>query len=292
MPPVVAIAILVTLTACASAPPASTAAAAGPDASAGVDLDVPAADAGTPETSRADAATTEIVAATDAPPSDLSIVDTAKVDTTDAPFLTAWGKISGACGDNSFANALQHAGPTTLMNYYTFSSTGPFDAKPLRPKAFQRRNGPNNGGSSNCSEAMSIQTICDCFGAKPLKTEVEITWTAKGQTTDWLGEVYNMKFGVSVSRIYLGPTATVYTAADAKKLLEKKLGGIIESSRLVAPADKWHKQVLHLWTLRADWATTVRDTFDALDPKIKADTVLLITIEQGSEHIVKETCKP
>ncbi len=208
------------------------------------------------------------------------------------PKKTAWGQVQGACATAWLAHSLAETTPSFHVNTYTFASSGPFDPTPLLPLATKRRNGPNNGGSSNCSEAMSIQTICDCESAKPLKLELEIAFTAKGQTTDWLGELDGVKFGVSVSRIYLGPTATTYTETDATKLLEKKLGGINASTGLVASRDKWKKQVLHLWTLREDWVPAVQQAWIKLPAALKADTAILVTVEKGSEHIVKETCKP
>lgn len=208
------------------------------------------------------------------------------------PKKTAWGQIEGACATGWLAQALNEPTPSFHVTTYAFAAGGPFDPAPLLPLALKRRNGPNNGGSSNCSEAMSIQTICDCEGAKPVKLELEIAFTEKGQTTDWLGELDDVKFGVSVSRIYLGPTATTYTQADATKLLEKKLGGINASTALVAAHDKWKKQVLHLWTLRPEWVPIVQQAWSKLPAALRADTAVLVTIEAGSENVVKETCKP
>ncbi|MBM4343179.1 MAG: hypothetical protein FJ100_07345 [Deltaproteobacteria bacterium] len=208
------------------------------------------------------------------------------------PKKTAWGEVTGACATAWLAQALAESAPSFHVNTYSFASAGPFDAAPLRPLAAKRRTGPNNGGSSNCSEAMSIQTICDCEGAKALKLELDIAFTEKGQTTDWLGELGGVQFGVSVSRVYLGPKATAYSEADATKLLEKKLGGINASTALVAARDKWKKQVLHLWTLRPDWVPVVEQAWTKLPAAVKADTAVLVTVEVGSDHIVTETCKP
>ncbi|MSQ83617.1 MAG: hypothetical protein EXR77_12135 [Myxococcales bacterium] len=204
---------------------------------------------------------------------------------------TAWGTVTGDCGTGWLKAALTSPTPSFHTSTYAFGNVGPFDATKLRALAKQRRNGPNNGGSSNCSEAMSIQTICDCEGSTALKLELQIAFTAKGQTTDWLGELDGVKFGVSVSRVYLGPTTTGYTAVDADKLLKKKLGGINASTLLVAPTDVWKKQVLHLWTLRPEWVPIVQAAWQGLDAATKADTAVLVTVELGSSHIVAETCK-
>ncbi len=46
--------------------------------------------------------------------------------------------------------------------------------------------------------------------------------------------------------------------ADSTRLLKKKLGGTNSSTASVAAADKWAKQILHIWTLRPDWVPVVQ----------------------------------
>ena len=95
----------------------------------------------------------------------------------------------------------------------------------------------------------------------------------------------------AVTRAYKGPTVTTYTLADADALLTKKLKGILEASSNVSAADKWQKQILHVWTLRPDWVPILKQSWDKLDAAIKADTVVLVTVEEGSDSVVKDTCQ-
>jgi len=95
---------------------------------------------------------------------------------------------------------------------------------------------------------------------------------------------------VSVTRAYKGPVIKTYTEADAKTLLEKKLAGINESTANVSAADKWAKQYLHIWTLHAAWAETVLQAWKKLPDALKADTVIVVTVEQGTELIVPDKC--
>ncbi len=214
-----------------------------------------------------------------------SVVDASEV--VASGHVTAWGTLTGACG--TLGAELTNPSPSFHTNTYVFAS-GAFDAKPLRSLAQKRYSGPNNGGSSKCSEAMSIQTLYDCEGITGLKTEVEIAWAVTGQTTDWLGQLGAHKVGVSVSRAYQGPTDQTYTVEDATTLLKKKLGGINASTQNVAAADAWTKQVLHIWTLQPTWVAVLETAWTQLDAALKADTVVLVTVEQGSTAITADTC--
>ena len=208
-------------------------------------------------------------------------------DTAAGPKTTAWGTVTGTCG--TLTPTFTSKDPSFWVNTYTFTSAK-FDALPLRPFAAKRFSGPNAGGSSKCSEAMSMQLLYDCEGVKGLKTEVEIVFTRAGPNTDWEGIAGTTKLGVSVSRAYQGPTDNIFTDADAVTLLKKKLGGINASSLSVAPADKWTKQILHIWTLQPTWVPILQAAWSTLDPALKADTVVVVTVEVGSTAITADTC--
>jgi hypothetical protein len=203
--------------------------------------------------------------------------------------LTAWGQIEGACGGAISAELTQPT-PSFLINTYTFAKPGPFDPGPLRPGALKRYEGDNAGGSSKCSEVMSMQLLFDCEGATTLKTELEIGYTGQGGITDWMAEFDGLKIGVSVTRAYLGPSVTTYSVDKAKELLTKKLAGIQESTGLVRPEDKWQKQILHVWTLQPTWVPMLQEAWNGIDAAVKADTIVLVTVEVGADSVVKDTC--
>ena len=140
-----------------------------------------------------------------------------------------------------------------------------------------------------------MQVLHECEGASLYKTETEIVYTrTSGAITDYETMIAGHKVGVSVTRAYKGPVINVYTAADATKLLKKKLGGVLESSAKVSAADKWTKQVLHIWTLRADWVPVLKQVWEGLDAALKADTIVLVSVEVppagGSGWIVPDDC--
>lgn len=261
----------------------ATADAAGGDSSGGIDAtagsdSASAADA-TPGT---DAASADSAETTDAGPSADSSSDASGK-------TTPWGPISGQCG--VLSTELASKAPAFVVNTWHFAQSGPFDPKPLRSGAQKRYDGPNAGGSSKCSEVMSMQMLYECDGAVTLKPEVEISYDAPGSITDWLASFGGVKVGVSVTRAYKGPSATTYTQADADTLLNKKLKGILEASQNVSAADKWQKSVLHVWTLRPDWVPILKASWDGLDAAVKADTVVLVTVEDGANSVVTDTCQ-
>ncbi len=215
--------------------------------------------------------------------------DTTTTDAAAGDKTTPWGPISGACGN--LAGEWTSSKPSFLVNTWKFNNPGPFDPKPLRSGAQARYSGPNAGGSSKCSEVMSMQLLYECEGATTLKTEVEIQYSQAGAITDWLALVAGHKIGVSVTRAYKGPTIQTYTESDATALLTKKLTGVLESTANVAAADKWQKQVVHIWTLHADWVPVLQAAWQKLDDATKSDTIVLVTVEAGSTDVTADTCQ-
>lgn len=201
---------------------------------------------------------------------------------------TTWGLITGACGD--VAAAVQAGEAGVWQTTYTFDNAESFDTEGLSGKTLKRYEEPNAGGSSRCTEVMSMQLMMDCEGASVLKTETEMVYDTEGKIADYLAEVGGVATGVSVTRAYKGPTIDVYTLEDATDLLEKKLKGIAEARANVSAADAWEASVVHVWTLHPEWAETVEAAWGALSSEVKADTVIVVTVEVGSDYIVTDSC--
>ncbi len=69
-------------------------------------------------------------------------------------------------------------------------------------------------------------------------------------------------------------------------LIEKKLDGVIRSSQRVLPADKWVKQILHVFVAsKAQHDAVVRVYNNDIAAPIKADTILLLTQTTGGGFI-------
>ncbi len=306
LPAALAFALLVTLSACGNNPePADTAA----DSSAASDTGAGGADAvatdglASGDAPQQDAAQQDAAGGPDAGPGDAGNSDGANTDAnTDAnadgaggpgPKSTPWGGVTGACG--AVTAELKQSGPSFLTTTLTFSAAAKFDPKPLATGPKKRYEGDNAGGSSICSEVMSMQLLHECEGAVLYKTENEVQYTSdQGAITDYITTIAGEKVGVSVTRAYKGPVIDTYSAADAKNLLEKKLAGINASTAKISAGDKWVKQVLHVWTLRPDWVPTLKGAWQGLSPTLRADTVVLVSVEvppKGTQGwIVPDDC--
>ena len=201
---------------------------------------------------------------------------------------TAWGSIEGACGQLTAAAQVSEA--ALLQTTYTFTDTESFDTAPLSGQRQARYEEPNAGGSSACSEVMSMALMVDCEGAVILKRETEVVYDTQGKIADYIATLGPTTAGVSVTRAYLGPVVETYTLDDATDLLEKKLAGIAEARDNVSEADAWDRSVVHVWTLHPSWAQTVQAAWEALDPALRGTTLVLVTVEAGSDYIVTDAC--
>jgi hypothetical protein len=153
---------------------------------------------------------------------------------------------------------------------------------------------PNAGGSSIESEIMSFEILHYCEGATLLHTETEIGYAPPDDSgantiTDLEVEIGGKKVGVSVTRAFK-PKPLVLTDLDVQTLLEKKLEGVIRSSQRVLPADKWVKQILHVFVQDKDGHdAVVRVWNNVISPTLKADTIVLVTQTTGGGFIY---CNP
>eukprot|EP00745_Piridium_sociabile_P003227 TRINITY_DN11939_c0_g3_i1.p1 TRINITY_DN11939_c0_g3~~TRINITY_DN11939_c0_g3_i1.p1 ORF type:complete len:182 (+),score=35.86 TRINITY_DN11939_c0_g3_i1:301-846(+) len=145
---------------------------------------------------------------------------------------------------------------------------------------------PNAGGSSVLSEALSFELLQRCFKATLLKTEMEIEYFPMGGAmTDYVCSLSGSDVAVSVTRAM--KFRGVYTEEDAEQLLKKKLKGAVQSNHNAVT--KWSKQILHIWASTSLIANTVISVFDRIDPKVKANTVVLVTTATQSPFIFENS---
>jgi len=143
---------------------------------------------------------------------------------------------------------------------------------------------PNAGGNSEKSEAMSFELLHLCFGAKLVKTEmnIEYEWSIS-KRTDYSALVYGQRIGVSVTRGY--KHRGEFDATDAQKLLQKKLNGVNLSTRDVIETDAWTKQMLHIWASTAEMAEVLVAEYHKLPEDLRGNTVVLITVVENAPWI-------
>lgn len=150
-----------------------------------------------------------------------------------------------------------------------------FSEMDLSEKAERILKTPNAGGGSIESEVLSYEMLHRCFGATLEKTETEIEYfPTGGSITDYTCKLDDNTLGVSVTRAwkYRGE----FGQEDAEKLLTKKLKGIVNATRNVV--ERWHKQILHIWTNSKETAKLLRTEYKKLSKDIVSDTVVLITV--------------
>lgn len=155
-----------------------------------------------------------------------------------------------------------------------------FDDMDWSADALRMLNTPNAGGSSLLSEVLSCEMLNRCLGATLAKTEMEIRYLFAYQPiTDYTITLPNLSprvhVGVSVTRAFAFKGA--YRKSDCRKLLWKKLSGILASTRNVVD-ERFFKQILHVWVPNGKVARTVQATYKSLPIKVTRNTVVIISV--------------
>lgn len=199
--------------------------------------------------------------------------------------LAGFGDISGSCGVLS-AMDLQSSSPLVVRDAIDFGMMM-FDPAKLSPGGQTIYNNGNLGGSSLESEIISYEVLYRCELATLLKTEGEVLYqSSMGKKTDLLVSMDSLKVGVSVTRAYAFPPDAPYTVKQAYDLLVKKLSDIQLSTANVTPADAWEKQILHVIAYTSAHADAMEQAYAMVDPAVRADTVLLLTVTEGSDEFI------
>ena len=219
---------------------------------------------------------------------DASTSDAGSID--GGPYGTLLGTLTGSCG--IVRSQLLQPTPSFELQHLTFVAGETFGAASISADGQRMLTTPNAGGSSIESEVMSFEILRYCEGAKLLKTETEIQYMSGGSggsnITDNLLEIDGKKVGVNPIRIYR-PSNITLTDADVKKDLSDKLTSIKVSSERVVPADKWVKQIMHVWTANAAATDAVKRMYPTIDASTKADTIVLVTETKGGGYLY---CNP
>lgn len=196
------------------------------------------------------------------------------------------GTFNGACGN--LVGELHSTSPSLVDDELVFTAGEAYVRSSLSPDGQRLYDIPNAGGSSAESEVMSLEILHYCDGASLLKSETEIGYTPPDTDlggniiTDILVQIGSDKVGVSVTRAYQPGGMTDTQIQD---LLVKKLDGINHSSARVLPADRWVKQILHVFVATQQAADAVDRIWPTLDATLRADTIVLVTHTTGGGFI-------
>jgi hypothetical protein len=136
---------------------------------------------------------------------------------------------------------------------------------------------PNAGGSSEKSEALSIEFFERVWGAKLEYTEMGISYKYDvSKKTDYAMRLYSSLFGVSVTRAM--NFSDQFSFDDALNLLTKKLRGVRLSTRDTLV--KWKKQILHIFVARAENLPLLEAAFTQLcqtQKRLVSNTIVMVT---------------
>lgn len=201
--------------------------------------------------------------------------------------LPGFGTITGSCG--VIDGQLLSPDPSVIINAIDFGTDpwdNPADLGLLTSGGQEMVADGNAGGSSLESEIFSLEVLTRCEGATLVKTETEVVYDVAGSITDILVEIDGMKVGVSVTRAVGFPRDAIYPEATASALLTRKLTDIQESTANVSAGDRWVKQMLHVIAYADQHVAAMQAAYDALDPSVKADTILWITRTDGDDEFI------
>jgi len=142
-------------------------------------------------------------------------------------------------------------------------------------------NNPNAGGSSALSEAISFECLRVQFGVRLCRTEMQIQYWTQSKITDYSIVIGAERIGVSVTRacVFKGE----FTNEMARRLLVKKLSGVLDSSAHVITPHAWKRQVLHIWCQFAYVADVLRNVYEQLDVALRRDTLVICTVCPGAQ---------
>jgi hypothetical protein len=108
----------------------------------------------------------------------------------------------------------------------------------------------NAGGSSEISEAWSIDLISKTLNSKECVLETEIEYTLIYGMVDYILKIDTIfghhRIGVSVTRAICNPWEP-YTWSKGVRLLNKKINGLVMSHEAISFNQSFYQSILHIW---------------------------------------------
>jgi hypothetical protein len=128
---------------------------------------------------------------------------------------------------------------------------------------------PNAGGSSNKSEALSMQFMHYRFGATDFIPEMDVDYWIDYKMCDYLMSLHGENIGVSVTRAIAHPFDSPYTYDMALNLLDKKLYGLIVARNCISERHQFFRAILHIWCMHQQTATSLQQAYQEM---VRRDT--------------------
>lgn len=119
----------------------------------------------------------------------------------------------------------------------------------------------NAGGSSEISEALSMQYMHYRFNVTNFIPEMEVDYWIESKICDYLMKYKNENIGVSVTRAVSYPFTVDYTYEMASTLLNKKLYGLIVARNSISEKHMFFRSILHIWCMNSQIAHTLKQAY-------------------------------
>ena len=205
-------------------------------------------------------------------------------------FITAdYSIVEGISAGSEFNYAIENLNERLITTSIFRRTKNNFENITFCDGAVKIFNLPNAGGNSVNSEALSFEYFNAMYGATLEATEMELKYFPLGsKITDFSVRIRNQTIGVSVTRAMKFGNA-LFDKEDAMRLLEKKLYGVVASTKAVIRKYRWKKQILHIWAENTQIARILEDVYyNDISDELKSNTIVVITVCENANWIFYE----
>lgn len=141
----------------------------------------------------------------------------------------------------------------------------------------------NAGGKSEISEMFSIDYMKRFYNSTETIFETQVSYWYIYKMVDFICTVNGHRVGVSVARAMGFPDPDKFTANDAKRIIYKKLYGIIGARNAVAKRQVFYRSIVHIWCQTRRIAELLVAAFNAIDDRdyglnVKGTYILQLTV--------------
>ncbi|GAQ84958.1 hypothetical protein KFL_002140120 [Klebsormidium nitens] len=145
---------------------------------------------------------------------------------------------------------------------------------------------PNAGGQSTVSESLSVEYFVRSFGGTNVITEMEVGYcNPNWKKVDYIIDIFDTRMGVSVTRAMSYPNPSNFSEEDARRLLYKKLYGLVVAQQGVAASHTFMNSILHVWCETAHTASILQRVYPkvAMELDTSETTVVVLTVAEGQK---------
>jgi hypothetical protein len=142
------------------------------------------------------------------------------------------------------------------------------------------------GSSSAVAEAFAFDLLAREAEATLIKTEDEVAYGTGSKKVDFVAELSDTRFGVSVDRAFSFPPGTPVSVEDASERLTRELNDLKLASADVAPADHWDETMLVVFAIDEQAAQSVREAWNQLDATTRGDTTIVVVRTDGTDDFL------